>query len=180
MNEQIFLSGAPVAGFGTIGSEESEKRAYGGFVLGGLIGSFGGGYLGHAVTKGVLGTVAGTLLGGAAGSLLGVRAFNSTSRPPLQMQPGEVWTTVGTLNLLRGNGYDETDVQRALISAFAEAGLKILDKGVFNVTDVGVITFALTPTRPTTLPNSLPLASYWADKITFSNTTRAPAKASAP
>jgi hypothetical protein len=180
MNEQIFLSGAPIAGFGAIGSAESETRTYGGFVLGGLAGSIGGGYLGHAVTKGVLGTVAGTILGGVAGSLLGMRVSSGAPTPPPQMQPGEVWTTVGALNLLRGDGYDEAEVQRALISAFAGVGLKILDKGVFKATDVGVITFALTPTRPTTLPSSLPLASYWADKITFSNTVRAPAKAPSP
>jgi len=178
MHEKIYLGAAPVIGFGAaISTEDSEKRSYEGFVLGGLLGAVGGAYLGHAITKGVLGTATGTVFGGVAGSLLGIRVSGAVSSSSQQMQPGEVWTAVGKLNLIRGNGYDETEVERAVRAALTDVGLKILDQRVFNVTDVGVITFALTPTRPTTLPNSLPLASYWADKITFSNIARAPAKA---
>jgi hypothetical protein len=74
MNEQLFLNGAPVVGFGA--SEEDERKFYGVMIgaplLGLVAGTATGAVLGHKAKKGGVVTAIGAVVGGLAGTTGGV------------------------------------------------------------------------------------------------------------
>lgn len=70
MNEQIFLGGVPVIGFGA--SEDDENKFYGALVGGPLIGLVAGSVTGYFISKAH--PVIGTAVGGMAGTAIGLGA----------------------------------------------------------------------------------------------------------
>jgi hypothetical protein len=87
VNEQLFLNGAPVVGFGAIDAQqlaqanyEAEKKLFNTAIgIGLAVGAAGGALLGHRVKKGT-----GTAIGAVAGGLVGGAGVVMLRRPTLQ------------------------------------------------------------------------------------------------
>lgn len=173
MNEQIFLSGAPVVGFGSgnVPLTGLDKP-----LIGFLVGATGGAIVGAIVGKGVgavIGAVIGTIGGGAIGFAANY-AHAAVPPSPEPMLPGQVWTAIGLVHPIKEwTSVSKRAVEDAVTAALAKEGITLVD-GMWN--NDYTFTVAMQPTRVTTL-SALPLASEWADQINFSSVTRAPANA---
>jgi hypothetical protein len=84
MNEQVFLNGAPVVGFGDAESELAHERATAPATIAGFfVGAIGGAVLGNVVHKGAVGATVGTIVGGVGGLLGGnLLASYALRKPP--------------------------------------------------------------------------------------------------
>ncbi len=175
MNEQIFLSGAPVVGFGggNVPLTSLDKPLIG-FIAGATGGAIVGALVGKKVGA-VIGAVLGTIGGGAIGFAIN-DAHAAAPPSPEPMLPGQVWTAVGVVHPIKEwTSASKRAVEDAVTTALAKEGITLID-GMWNADYT--FTVAMQPTRtPTTMLSALPLASEWADQINFSNVTRAPANA---
>lgn len=178
MNEQIFLNGAPVIGFGE--SEDDEKKFYGtqvGVPLVGLLtGSVAGYLIGKTVTGAVVGGLAGTTIGVVSAALLLRNTKSSVaetptpvpapSSPPTQpspqrqtfvasedMLPGQVWSMVFLVHPTKP-WTDYRTMQNAAddISAeLARAGIKMIQSGTWANSQEGTghqFTAVVSATKP--------------------------------
>ena len=77
MNEQMFLGGRPVVGFGDTAptTTSSSKRPLIGLVVGGVAGGLVGAFVQQPV-----GTILGTMVGGFGGLMVGVGLINAEDR----------------------------------------------------------------------------------------------------
>lgn len=83
MNEQIFLNGAPVVGFGSeiTDADERHNKALGVWLLSFGVGAIGGGVVGYNSGK-ILGAVGGVVVGGIVGGVAGGAVAYAIASPP--------------------------------------------------------------------------------------------------